>query len=374
MTKPLLPPLLSGGQVLAETNGCLGLIILNRPESLNALSLAMVRDITHLLLHWQSDPRIQAVALMAKHRVGKSAAFCAGGDLRFFHQAALAGDPQLDDFFTEEYGLVHLIHQYTKPCIALMDGIVMGGGMGLTQGCKLRVVNEHSRLAMPETRIGLFPDVGGSFFLGQCPGSVGEWLALTGQAVGAGDAIAWGLADVFVPATAWPDLIETLRHRPQQHAEHVVATIMERVELAPEAQLTQFRQQIDDCFSAPDLQQILERLKEEGSDWAQSCLVQMSAHSPRAMALTLRLLCEARHLDLADALRLERDLMYACFAPAAQARPCEAIEGIRARIIDKDDAPGWQESLFDLAGIAAHVETSFKSPWTAEAHPLRYLV
>ncbi|RZL32421.1 MAG: hypothetical protein EOP35_20130, partial [Rubrivivax sp.] len=158
---------MSDGQILAEVNGCLGLVTLNRPQALNALSLAMIRDLTALLSHWATHPGIQAVALLGSGREGKAPAFCAGGDIRFFHQAALAGDPALGDFFTEEYRLDHLIHNFPKPCVALMDGIVMGGGMGISQGSKLRVVSERSRLAMPETGIGLFPDVGATQGLGK---------------------------------------------------------------------------------------------------------------------------------------------------------------------------------------------------------------
>ena len=208
----LIPPLVSDGHILAEVNGCLGLITLNRPQALNALSLAMIRDMTALLRHWAASPQIQAVAVLGAGREGKPPAFCAGGDIRFFHQAAHAGDPALGDFFTEEYRLNHLIHNYPKPYIALMDGIVMGGGMGISQGSKLRVLSERSALAMPETGIGLFPDVGGGWFLAQCPGAVGEWLALTGETIAAGDAIEWGLGDVFVLAEHWPALIEDLRH------------------------------------------------------------------------------------------------------------------------------------------------------------------
>ena len=185
----LIPPLGADGQILAEVNGCLGLITLNRPQALNALSLAMIRDITALLNHWAARPEIQAVAVLGAGREGKPPAFCAGGDIRFFHQAAHAGDAALEDFFTEEYRLNHLIHAYPKPYIALMDGIVMGGGMGLSQRASLRVVTERSTLAMPETKIGLFPDVGGGWFLSRCPGYIGEYLAITGQSVDAADAI-----------------------------------------------------------------------------------------------------------------------------------------------------------------------------------------
>ncbi len=181
--------------VLAEVRGQVGFITLNRPRALNALSLGMVRDLMEALLRWQADPAVLAVAIRGTNKEGAFGAFCAGGDIRFLHQAGSTGNPQLEDFFTEEYALNHLIHAFGKPYIAFMDGIVMGGGMGISQGGTLRLVTPRTKMAMPETAIGLFPDVGGGYFLSRCPGRTGEWLALTGDTIGAGDAVALGLAD-----------------------------------------------------------------------------------------------------------------------------------------------------------------------------------
>ena len=371
MTLPLLPPLSSDGQVLAEVNGCLGLALLNRPQALNALSLAMVRDLTSLLAHWQAHPQIQAVLLMAAPSAEPPArpAFCAGGDIRFFHQAALAGDARLAEFFSAEYRLNHQIHRYPKPFIALMDGIVMGGGMGLAQGAKLRVLNERSQLAMPEARIGFFPDVGGGYFLGQCPGATGEWLALSGESLGAGDAIALGLGDVFVPASGWIGMVDELRQGAQPNAEHVVATVMEGVELAPEPQRLAERANIDACFSKPDLASIAGALEADGSPWARHTLARLQANSPLAMAVGLELVRRGRRLDLAGALRLERNLAHAFFSPAARGEHCEVVEGIRAASIDKDHAPRWQRDML----TAAQLDQLFSDPWPAGQHPLHDL-
>jgi enoyl-CoA hydratase/carnithine racemase len=370
MSDPI-PPLVSDGQILAEVNGCLGLITLNRPQALNALSLAMIRDMTAVLQHWAVRPEIQAVAVLGAARDGKPPAFCAGGDIRFFHQAALAGDGALDDFFTEEYRLNHLVHHFPKPYVALMDGIVMGGGMGISQGAKLRVLSDRSRLAMPETGIGLFPDVGGGWFLAQCPGHVGEWLALTGHSIAAGDAIEWGLGDVFVAGSEWDALIEALRRSPQPSAEHVVATIMERADLAPTADPKAAAERIDRHFGQPTLAAIMDSLAAAGDDWACETHVTLLKRSPLMLAVTLEQLRRGRQLSLADELRMERDLVHHAFHLRGAAGS-ETVEGIRALAVDKDQAPRWHPA--SIAEVdPAEVAAFFVSPWAADQHPLKDL-
>lgn len=367
----LIPPLGAEGQILADVNGCLGLITLNRPQALNALSLAMIRDMTALLKHWAGRPEIQAVAVLGAGREGKPPAFCAGGDIRFFHQAAHAGDPALEDFFTEEYRLNHLIHAFPKPYVALMDGIVMGGGMGISQGARLRVLSERSRLAMPETAIGLFPDVGGGWFLAQCPGHVGEWLALTGHAISAGDAIEWGLGDVFVRAEQWQALVDDLRQGDQPSAEHVVATVMERADLAPLSAPKATMERIDRHFGQPTLPAILASLAAVDDDWARDTRATLLERSPTMMAVTLELVRRGRRLGLADDLRLERDLVHHAFHLRGAARS-ETVEGVRALAVDKDHAPRWQPA--SVAEVdAAEVAAFFVSPWAPAEHPLRNL-
>ncbi len=367
----MIPSLQSEGLILAEVNGCLGLITLNRPQALNALSLAMIRDMTTLLTAWRDDPRIQAVAVLGAGREGKPAAFCAGGDIRFFHQAALAGDAALDAFFTEEYALNHLIHQFPKPYIALMDGVVMGGGMGVSQGARLRVLTEHSRLAMPETNIGLFPDVGGGYFLSRCPGHSGEWLALTGQVIGAGDAIELGLGDVFVRSSELPAIVEAFRTGAQDSAEHVVATVMERADLAPPAEHWNARALINRHFAAPTVPALFASLAADADAWAQHTLATLRKRSPLMMSVTLAQIRRARGMSLAEDLRMERDLVHHCFhlRPGAAS---ETVEGVRALAVDKDHAPRWNPArVEDVA--QADVDAFFRSPWTPAEHPLRSL-
>ncbi|MEJ6004108.1 enoyl-CoA hydratase/isomerase family protein [Paucibacter sp. AS339] len=371
MTSSLIPTLQSEGQVLAQVNGCLGLITLNRPEALNALSLGMIRDLHALLSHWATTPAIEAVVILGAGRPGKPAAFCAGGDIRFFHRAALAGDAALGEFFTEEYALNHLIHNYSKPYIALMDGVVMGGGMGISQGAKLRVLTDHSKLAMPETHIGLFPDVGGGYFLGQCPGHVGEWLALTGQPIGAGDAIELGLGDVYVQSAALPALIEAFTHGDQPSAEHVVATVMEHVDLAPTADHVSLRDRIDRHFGLADVAAIMDSLAKADDEWSRHQLATLNKRSPLMMAVTLEQLRRARRMSLAEDLRMERDMVHHCFhlRPVAQS---ETVEGIRALAVDKDHTPRWQPARIEEVS-REEVLRFFASPWSAEQHPLRGL-
>lgn len=357
--------------VITEIRRNVGLITLNRPQALNALSLEMIRDITAALLAWRDDAAVTAVVLRGATQEGKGVAFCAGGDIRFFHQAALAGNPRLEDFFTEEYTLNHLIHCYPKPTIALMDGVTMGGGMGLSQGAAIRIVTERSKLAMPETNIGLFPDVGGGHFLSRCDGHVGEYLALTGQVVGAGDAIAFGLADFSVPHEQLGALVESLGDQPMDSGAAVRAAVVARTRPAPAALLPEQRAAIDLHFGQADLAAIVASLRGDASDWAAATMATLHKRSPLMMAVTLEQLRRARTMTLADDLRMERDLVRHCFhrRPGSAG---ETVEGIRALAVDKDHAPRWNPArIEDVA--REEVEAFFASPWPAHAHPLRML-
>jgi enoyl-CoA hydratase len=368
---PEFPFLRSAGLVLAERRGAIGLITLNRPGALNALSLPMVRDLTSLLLHWRDDAQVLAVLVRGAGREGKPPAFCAGGDIRFFHQAALAGDPQLEDFFTEEYALNHLIHAYPKPYIALMDGVCMGGGMGISQGAALRVVTEHSKLAMPETHIGLFPDVGGGWFLAKCPGHLGEYLALTGQVLTAAEAIAAGLADLMLPSEVLPALVEALCDPVHTSVDQVLATVKARAVAPGAGALAAQQEAIDLHFSRPGLMEIIDSLSADPSAFAKATVAALHKRSPLMMAVTLAQVRQARHLTLAQDLRMERDMVRHCF----HLRPgtaSETVEGIRALAVDKDHAPQWNPS--DLAHVTPEmVQAFFVSPWPSHVHPLRAL-
>ena len=359
------------GEVAIEVRGNVGLVTLNRPQALNALSLAMIRDISAALLAWRDEPSVSAIVVRGATAPGQGVAFCAGGDLRFCHQAALAGDPRLEDFFTEEYTLDHLVHRYAKPVIALLDGIVMGGGMGIGQGASLRVVTERTKMAMPETRIGFFPDVGGGYFLSRCPGRVGEYLALTGQVIGASDAIALGLADFFVPADSLPALVEALGDQPMETTAIAKATVMACASTPPPQTLAEHRAAIDTHFAHADLATIVRSLEADTRPWAAQTLHTLLERSPLMLAVTLEQVRRGRRMSLPDDLRMERDLVRNCLH-LRPAQRSETVEGIRALAIDKDRAPRWNPAR--IADVSSgDVAPFFDSPWPAHAHPLRML-
>ncbi len=360
--------------VLTQIRGQVGLITLNRPKALNALSLGMIRTLTRCLLDWRDDPQVKAIAIRGTHKHGVFGGFCAGGDIRFFHKAALAGEATLEDFFTEEYALNHLIHNYPKPYIAFMDGIVMGGGMGISQGASLRIVTEATKMAMPETHIGLFPDVGGGYFLSRCPGRVGEFLALTGELLGAGAALNYGLADQCFDAgqlaLSWEALTDLDWLQPDSLAQWIAM-----YSIAPTAHCTGASAQINHFFSLPDMTAIVQALEADSSDWAQQCAATLRKRSPLMLHVTLMQIRKAHTLSLADDLRMERDLVRHCFHPDHLRRSglqSETVEGIRALAVDKDHAPKWEPQRIEDV-TPAMVEPFFQSPWPLHAHPLRHL-
>lgn len=369
-------------EVGSEVFGAVGLITLQRPRALNALSLPMIRELTRVLLTWRDDPAVTRVAIRGQGKDGAFGVFCAGGDIRYFHQAALAGDPTLEDFFTEEYTLNHLIHVYPKPFVAFMDGIVMGGGMGISQGAKLRIVTERTRLAMPETHIGLFPDVGGGYFLSRCPGRLGEYLALTGHVLDGAAAVACGLADWCVPSDALTALWDRLQAHADEPWEACLADLRSLgTTPGPEAPahtpngLTAHRAAIDRHFAADSVQGIVESLRADGSDWALSCEKVLRTRSPLMLHVVLEQLRRARNMSLADDLRMERDLVRHCFTTVHLQRTgaaSETVEGIRALAVDKDHRPRWNPSGIEDV-TPDMVAPFFDSPWPTHAHPLRAL-
>lgn len=355
-------------EVMTEVRGGVAYLTLNRPQALNALSLDMIRAMTAALTRWESDAAVHAVVVAGAG--GK--AFCAGGDIRWFHKAWHAQDPLLDQFFVEEYALNHQIHQYTKPYIALMDGVVMGGGMGISQGARLRIVTDRTKMAMPETNIGLFPDVGGGWFLSRTPGRLGEYLGLTGTVIHAADALYARLADAYLPANALAELVASLQAAQFKDSEAVLAhiAVFTRQHAAAcvpaESPLATLSARIDETFSAPTVPAMLAAISDAEGDWAAQTAAMLRTRSPLMLCVTLEQIRRARTMSLEDELRMELDLMYHVF------RIGEKVEGIRALAIDKDHQPRWQPPRLDEVG-AARVRSFFDSPWRREEHPLASL-
>jgi enoyl-CoA hydratase/carnithine racemase len=353
--------------VLTRVANGTGIITLDRPKALNSLSLAMVRGLTKILLAWREDASVNAVVLTSS----SEKALCAGGDIRFFHEAGHAaptgGSALLEDFFTEEYALNHLIHFYPKPYIALMDGVVMGGGMGIAQGgpeTGLRIVTERTKMAMPEVNIGLFPDVGGSHFLSHAPGQLGNYLGLTGLTIGAADALYVGLADVYVPSVQLGELHALIDATPGAQLAAVIRTRF--VEAAGESLLAAQRASIDRHFGAGSVAAIMASLEGDENPFAQKALTALRQRSPLMMCVTHEMLVRGASMNVADCLRMERALVRRNFEHG------EVLEGVRALVIDKDNAPQWNPPTLD-AVTSEMVARFFEPVWPAHAHPLRHL-
>ncbi len=309
-----------------------GRITLNRPKALNALTLDMVRAMRATFDDWVWRPDIALVVLAGAGDRG----LCAGGDLRAIWESRQRGDGFAHDFWREEYALNARIAAYPKPVVAMMDGIVMGGGVGISAHAAHRIVTERTRLAMPEVGIGFSPDVGGTWLLSRAPGEVGTWMALTGQPVGAADAIFMGFADVFVRSERLPELSGDFGRRP------IDATLRDTSSGPGESTLRRLRPEIDRAFGLDTVEQIRDALRQSGAEWARDALEAMGAKSPTALKLALAALRRARGLpDLRACLEMEYRL--ACRLLDGH----DFIEGIRAAVIDKDRAPRWRPARLE---------------------------
>jgi enoyl-CoA hydratase/carnithine racemase len=330
-------------EVIVEVRGRYGYLTLNRPRGLNALTLEMVQTIHNQLDEWADDTAIDAVVVMG----AGDKAFCAGGDIRALYDSYQSGGTLHRVFFEEEYALDQAIHQYPKPVLALVSGIVMGGGMGLFQGAGLRIVSDGARLAMPETGIGYFPDVGATYFLGRLPGRLGEYLAVTGSQLNAADAIYTGLADLYVPEEHFATIAETLDVTDAGSVETIRVGLSGAAADPPESRLARFQLAIDEHFAGSTLQEVRDSLREEKqpdlADWARDTLAALEGRSPLGMAVAMELVRRGRELSLAEAFDLELALDYQWFDHG------DIVEGIRALIVDKDKSPQWRvASIGDL--------------------------
>lgn len=334
-----------GETVLLAAEGHAGRITLNRPRALNSLTHAMVRRIDAALDEWERDPAVRTVVLDGAGERG----LCAGGDIRAIYEDARARGGRSAAFWRDEYRLNARIARFPKPYAALMDGIVMGGGVGVSAHGSVRIVTERSRIAMPETGIGFVPDVGGTYLLARAPGELGTHLALTGARMGAADALLCGLADHFVPSPHLPDLLRDLA---EVSAGEAVARYAGQ---PPPGGLEAAQEWIDRCYAAESVEEIVERLRADGSPGAKEAAGALAAKSPTALKVTLAALRRARRLDSLERV-LEQEHRVSCACLAAP----DLVEGIRAQVVDKDRSPRWRPaSLAEVADV--DVERFFTS-------------
>ncbi|MGW6393905.1 enoyl-CoA hydratase/isomerase family protein [Streptomyces sp. NPDC055103] len=312
--------------VLLRTEGRAGFITLNRPRAINALTHTMVLAVDRALTAWEHDPDVTTVVIEGAGERG----LCAGGDIRAIHDDARAGGTASAAFWRDEYRLNAHIARFPKPYVAFMDGIVMGGGVGVSAHGSVRVVTERSRVAMPETGIGFVPDVGGTYLLGRAPGELGTHLALTGGHIGAADALLTGLADHVVPAGELPALARDLTRLPADEA------VSRHTVTPPPGILAEQREWIDACYRAETVETIVDRLFEAGVPAAKETATTLLSKSPTALKATLATLRRSRALATLEEV-LDLEFRVSC---AALATP-DLVEGIRAQVVDKDRDPHW---------------------------------
>jgi enoyl-CoA hydratase len=314
--------------LLTRIEGRVGRIRLNRPKQLHALTRGMCSAMIAALLDWRRDNAAGAVLL--DHAEGRG--FCAGGDVVMLAKSGAGDGAEARAFFHEEYRLNHLLFTYMIPTVAFMDGIVMGGGVGISLPCRYRIATENTRFAMPETAIGLFPDVGGGWHLSRLPGRTGVFLALTGARLDGAECLALGLATHYIPSLALDDLKARIRAEP----EGIEALLEEYCAPPPAARIVQNRERIDRLFAADDFETILAALEADGSDWAGRELETLRTKSPQACKVSLRIVYDgARVHDFADEMRQE----YAVATRVVQRH--DFVEGVRALLVDKDNQPAW---------------------------------
>jgi enoyl-CoA hydratase len=327
-------------EVIIARQGRLGRVTMNRPQALNALTYAMVGRIWRALSAWMNDPAIELVVIDGAG--GK--ALCAGGDVRALYASRTQGSAAARAFWSAEYRLNALIGRYPKPCLAIQDGIVMGGGIGLSAHARQRLVTERSRLSMPETGIGLIPDVGATWLLGRAPGAIGTYLGLTGEAMSAADAIYAGFADTFIPAAKITALVERLREAGAAGSAAILAAAA--ADPGP-SRLEQQRHAIEEAFARDSLEAIVAALTHLPGEWARRTAAILAQRSPKSLKLTHAAIRNARALaSLEQALNVEYRLAVRLFEDG------EFPEGVRALLIDKDRKPHWRPARLEEVSSA----------------------
>jgi enoyl-CoA hydratase len=338
-------------EIRLRREGPLGHIILNRPQAMNALTHGMVKAMTAALTEWENDDSVSTILLTGAGERG----LCAGGDIVAIYRDTLDGGHETARFWADEYKLNALIARYPKPYVAVMDGVVLGGGVGVSAHASVRIVTERTKLGMPETGIGFVPDVGGTFLLSRAPGELGTHVALTAGTITGPDAIALGLADYCVTSDKLPALAQALA---QGEAHPTVQAFA--VNYCPPSALAKERGWIDDCYAFDDVQAILDALQRRSAPAARDASERIRAKSPTALRVTLESLRRARRLSLLEeALDQEYRVSLRCLAGR------DFPEGIRAQVIDKDRSPRWSPpSLTEVSTEA--VEAYFADLGPAE--------
>ncbi len=360
--------------ILVEIRNHVAYLTLNRPQALNALSLDMLHAMRALFDQWAVDPNIYAVI----SRGAGDKAYCAGGDVRGLYNSITELGPRVhEDFFITEYTLNYQMHRFLKstgkPYLAMIDGIVMGGGMGISQGATFRIAGERTKMAMPETKIGLFPDVGGTYFLSRATGASGLYLGLTSNVINGADAIYAGLADAYMSREAQVQLIDglgTLAWSATPLAD-IIKLINDLKNEPPASPLASHESAITRHFSeksnvAAIIASLEAETNSEQREWAAGIAADLKKRSPTFMEVTKRQIEMGHKLSVADCLRLELGMMTRAFEHP------DVIEGIRALAIDKDNQPKWQPASVEAVNVAT-VNSFFAPRWSADAHPLASL-
>jgi enoyl-CoA hydratase len=334
-------------EIISTTEGGVGRLRLNRPKAIHALNAGMCRAMIDALVAWRADPAIEAV--LVDHADGRG--FCAGGDVRALAESGAGDGVAARAFFHVEYQLNHLMFTYAKPIVAFMDGITMGGGVGISQPARYRVATERTMFAMPETTIGLFPDVGGGRYLSRLPGRTGQFLALTGARLDGAETRALGLATHYLNS----DSLEEVKRRIVAAPGDVEAILAEASVTPPEARIERNRDAIDRLFASDNYEDVLAAIEADGGEWAEKELATLRGKSPLSCKVSLQLLRTGADLtDFADEMRME----YGVAAHVCQ-RP-DFAEGVRALLIDKDQAPRWNPPTPE--GVTEHMIDTIFAP------------
>ncbi|MDQ2893475.1 MAG: enoyl-CoA hydratase/isomerase family protein [Pseudomonadota bacterium] len=346
-------------EVLTQTDGTVGRLRLNRPKALHALTTAMCASMIEALDRWRTDPAVEAV--MIDHAPAPdgdpklSRGFCAGGDIRMLADSGAKDGVDARAFFHTEYRLNHRLFTYAKPTVAFMDGVTMGGGVGISLPCAYRVATEHTKFAMPETGIGLFPDVGGGWYLSRLPGRMGQYLALTGHRLDGAECLALGLATHYLASESLDDAKRRIAAAPQD-----IAAILDDLSISPShARILAHRDAIARLFASDQLEDVYAALEADESDFARATLATLKTKSPQTMKVSLKLL-----LDGAAARTFEDEMAREYAVGSRVVQRHDFLEGVRAVIVDKDNAPRWNPATPE--GVTGHVIDQIFAPLPAD--------